>query len=126
MYRKTLLGAAVTALIAFAGLGAVSQTAEAGVSVHIGVPGVYGYWGPGYYAPYPTHSYAYPPAYYAPRCRMVPVWTNVWAGRIRLGEEEGLPASLLVAVPQPEPSSLTGECNTNTIDTSHQSVVSWA
>ena len=81
MFRQTLIGSAAAAFIAFCGLGAVSQPAEAGVSVHIGVPGIFGYWGPRYYAPYPAYTYAYPPVYYAPRCRMVPVWKNVWTRR---------------------------------------------
>ena len=69
-FRKFVFGGLAAALIAVAGIGAVSQPAEAGVRVNIGVPGVFGYWAPryypGYYAPYPAYQAYYPayPAYY--------------------------------------------------------------
>lgn len=82
MLRKIVLGGAAAAVVVFAGLGAVSQPAEAGVSVRIGVPGVYGYWGPAprYYVPAPTYYYT-PPRYYAPACRNVVAWKKVWTQR---------------------------------------------
>ncbi len=62
MLRKIVLGGVAAACVAVAGMGAVSQPAEAGVRVHIGIPGIFGYWGPRYYyAPYYYPPY---PAYY--------------------------------------------------------------
>jgi len=59
MLRKIIAGSAAAAFIAVAGLAAISAPAAAGVRVHIGVPGFFGYWGPGYYPAYPAY-----PAYY--------------------------------------------------------------
>ena len=82
MLRKIVLTGAAAAVVAFAGLGAVSQPAEAGVSVRIGVPGVYGYYGPRYYAPPAAYYYAPAPRYYQrPRCKDVVVWKKVWTQR---------------------------------------------
>jgi len=81
MLRKIVLSGAAAAVIAFAGLGAVSQPAEAGVRINIGVPGVYGYYGPRprYYVPAPTYYYT-PPRYYS-ACHNVVVWKKVWTQR---------------------------------------------
>ena len=83
MLHKIVLSGAVAAFVAFAGLGAVSQPAEAGVSVHIGVPGIFGYYGPRHYAPPAAYYYAPPPRYYYGRnhCRDVVRWTKVWTKR---------------------------------------------
>jgi hypothetical protein len=65
MFKKIVISGAAAAFIAVAGLATVSAPAEAGVRVHIGVPGFYGYWGPGFYPSYPALYGGHYGGYYA-------------------------------------------------------------
>ena len=89
MLRKIVISGAAAAFVAIAGLATTSAPADAGVSVHIGVPGFYGYWGPRYYPSYPAYYggyYARPyygNAYYGghrhkTHCRNVVRHKKVW------------------------------------------------
>ena len=64
MLRKIIVSGAAAAFIAVAGLVGVSAPADAGVRVNIGVPGFFGYWGPGYYPGYYGGYRPQYPAYY--------------------------------------------------------------
>jgi len=59
MLRKFAFGSAAAAFIAVAGMVSGTAPANAGVHVSIGIPGIFGFWAPGYY-------YAPPAAYYGP------------------------------------------------------------
>ena len=78
MLRKFVIATAAAATLAFAGMAAAPQQAEAKTIVHIGI-GFPGFYAPGYYAP----AYYYAPRYRV-RChrtwRRVRRW-NPWRGR---------------------------------------------
>jgi hypothetical protein len=64
MLRKFAVGSAAAAFIAVAGMVASSAPANAGVHVSIGIPGIFGFWAPGYYYAPPPAAYYGPYAYY--------------------------------------------------------------
>ncbi len=70
MLRKFVLGSAAAAFIAVAGIVSGTAPASAGVHVSVGIPGFFGFWAPGYYAPAPRYYRPY--GYYRPQARYRP------------------------------------------------------